>query len=138
MELLEKIKEFERKKKVLIDELRENIGEYLRPVFEMHPETKCFAFTAYTPYFNDGDTCTYNVHVDYPWINDDDIYETGYTFPYSRKAGHVLTDLEKQVDRFLEIFQSIPSDFYLDIFGDHVLIKFWNDGTVVVSEYEHD
>lgn len=37
-------------------------------LFEKYPLLEQISFTAYTPYFNDGDECVYSAHTDYPEI----------------------------------------------------------------------
>src|ERR1700678_1132834 len=44
-------------------------------LFTKHPEMTSFRLKAYTPYFNDGDSCTYSVHLDEPYIKEQDSYE---------------------------------------------------------------
>ena len=42
-------------------------------LFEQHPVLTSFSWTQYTPYFNDGDECTFSANIDYPLVNG--IYE---------------------------------------------------------------
>lgn len=50
------------------DTLRKVTAEQLLPAFadalRKVPEVKCLTWTQYTPYFNDGEPCTFGVHVD--------------------------------------------------------------------------
>lgn len=43
--------------------------EGVKELFELHPLLDSFGFTAYSPYFNDGDECTFSALTDYPYIN---------------------------------------------------------------------
>lgn len=36
--------------------------EYFKPLFEKYPDLESFSWTQYTPYFNDGDSCTFGTH----------------------------------------------------------------------------
>lgn len=48
--------------------------EGVKELFELHPLLDSFGFTAYSPYFNDGDACTFSAHTDSPYINGYDEY----------------------------------------------------------------
>lgn len=51
----------EEQKKVLRNELEPAFREVFDDYFAKHPEVEAIKFRAYTPYFNDGDTCTFSV-----------------------------------------------------------------------------
>jgi hypothetical protein len=52
-------------KKQVQKELQAEFSGALTELFDAYPFVKSVSFTAYTPFFNDGDTCEYNVHHDY-------------------------------------------------------------------------
>jgi len=62
----ERIKEL---KKQVQKELQAEFTGALAELFDAYPFVKSVSFTAYTPFFNDGDTCEYNVHHDYCQFN---------------------------------------------------------------------
>jgi hypothetical protein len=71
--VLEKIKAelaaFEEKKKAMLAEIQKEFPGMFVDLFKQAPKLKSFGWTQYTPYFNDGDTCEFSVHLDYPLIN---------------------------------------------------------------------
>lgn len=71
--ILEKIKAelaaFEEKKKAMLAEIQKEFPTMFVDLFKQAPKLKSFGWTQYTPYFNDGDTCEFGVHMDYPYIN---------------------------------------------------------------------
>jgi hypothetical protein len=73
MTTLEKIKNeleaFEQKKKVFVEELRKEFPTMFKELFEKNPRIESIGWTQYTPYFNDGDECTFSVHTDNLNIN---------------------------------------------------------------------
>lgn len=73
MEILEKIKtqiaEFDAKRKDLLASLKNEFAPMVAPLFEKHPKIKSFQWNQYTPYFNDGEECTFSVNIDYPTVN---------------------------------------------------------------------
>lgn len=68
----ERIKEL---KKQVQKELQAEFSGALTELFDAYPFVKSLSFTAYTPFFNDGDTCEYNVHHDNCEFNGYDEYE---------------------------------------------------------------
>jgi hypothetical protein len=125
----------------------------LRPLLEGflkdHPSIESLKWRQYTPYFNDGDTCTFGVHELYARIVDsaDDIgdYEDGYvSIPGSssnyfaesgfaecggtRELAGILNDLESALQS--------NEEACLAAFGDHVEVTVARDG-IEVEEYSH-
>lgn len=49
-------------KKQMMEELRKDFHGALVELFDEYPFVKAVHFTAYTPYFNDGDECTFSSH----------------------------------------------------------------------------
>jgi len=56
-------------KKQVQKELQAEFNGALAELFDAYPFVKSVSFAAYTPYFNDGDTCEYSVHHDYCQFN---------------------------------------------------------------------
>ncbi len=99
-------------------------------LFDNNPKLKSFGFTAYTPYFNDGDECTYSAHTDYPDING----ESYDNFAYSKTENKELISLAEIVTEFLRQFDD---DVYQEIIGNHVKVTITKDG-IETEDYEHD
>jgi hypothetical protein len=156
MTVVEKIqaelKVFEEKKKALVEELRKEFPTMFNELFEQSARIDSFTWRQYTPYFNDGDTCEFGVYADDPNINDEDIYDIEwYDWKYKyhlrgdKEYANLLTDnpnidlVECQlVDDFTKVIEGIPVDFLKDLFGDHCLVTIHRDGSIDVTEYEHD
>jgi hypothetical protein len=62
-------------KKQVQKELQAEFSGALNELFDTYPFVKSLSFTAYTPFFNDGDTCEYNVHHDNCEFNGYDEYK---------------------------------------------------------------
>jgi hypothetical protein len=58
-------------------------------IFNKYPEIKCFGWTQYTPYFNDGEPCYFRANTSYPHING---YESGYDGATQDTWGYYGTD----------------------------------------------
>jgi hypothetical protein len=133
MEIVEKIKAemavFDEKRKALAAELQKNFPELFKEFFAKHAWVESFKWRQYTPYFNDGDECTFGVRQDY---DDIDINEVNHWDDDKREE-------RKPVYKELsDILTSVPEEFYKDLFGDHVEVLINRDGTVETDEYDHD
>lgn len=74
--ILERIKRevlnFKKKKEALVAELRQEFPKLITPLMEQSNFIENISWTQYTPYFNDGDTCTFGVNTDYLNVNGED------------------------------------------------------------------
>lgn len=156
MNTLEKIKSefaaFEEKKKSFVEELRKEFPTIFKELFDKSEKIESFGWKQYTPYFNDGDVCYFNVYCDDPYINGEYIDECDwydwrirYYLRGDEKYANLLTekpnlDVEtyKLIDEFKDVINSIPEEILKDLFGDHVSITIYKDGRVNVEQYEHD
>jgi hypothetical protein len=98
-----------------------------KALFAEYADLESFSWTQYTPYFNDGDSCTFSVNRDWGMkVNGEDI-PSSYQKD-KRKPVH------EAVSAFLDVFDD--DDLY-DMFEDHVRITVTKDGTETES-YDHD
>lgn len=149
-EIIEKIKQeladFNEKKQAMIGELRRKFPELFKHLFGKSNKIDSISWTQYTPYFNDGDSCEFGVYNDNLYINgeydDPAWYSWRSEYPEYHEElsekGKVDLDECQIVRDFKEILQSIPDEFYEDLFGDHVMVTIFKDGRVEVEEYSHD
>ena len=96
-------------------------------LFESQPDLQSFSWTQYTPYWNDGDVCTFGANIEDPGINGSDPYDDD-----------VDQKLSVAVFEFLSAFSEESLE---DMFGDHceITVKRTNGKpNVTVDEYEHD
>lgn len=156
MEILEKIKIeleiFNKKKLDLLEQLRTEFAPMFKPLFEKSKIIDSVSWTQYTPYFNDGDSCEFGVYNDDLYINgeySDDLDWFDYRIKYHLKGDKAYKNLLIEnpninieecniVEEFKDILGSVPEEFYEDLFGDHVQVTINRDGTISVSEYDHD
>lgn len=147
--LLEKRQEFSKVAK-------EALTEGAKTVFDSHPVLEKFGWNQYTPYFNDGDACTFSVYSDCPDLNgenyDDLHYQTKEWCSESRKyvdkrentfkgtpeEFEAVKNLMAAGDSVKAFLTQFDDDLLKDIFGDHVTVTINRDGTVETDHYEHD
>lgn len=133
-------------KKAYDDKLRKEgeaaVKEAFKDLFEKFPELELIWWTQYTPYFNDGDVCTFRVNEFYSVFSDptDPEGETDYNDDYNdtwslksakdprkKKIGKAVEELENE----------LPRDVMLSVFDDHVKVVANRKG-FTVHDYEHD
>ncbi len=127
-ELIEKKRALEEQMKAIRKEFKEKgksiIVAVLTPVFEKFPAVRAIQWPQYTPYFNDGDSCTFSSHHDYPNVQleeDGDFEEAG-----------------EESDAISEALAPFTDDDMEAIFGDHKEVTIKRDGSVEVDSYDHD
>lgn len=113
--------EIEKLKETLINKTEELFKEGCKELFKKYPSLICFHWTGFTPYFNDGEPCTFiSNHCYFDLDLDDDEFEEA---------------INKDVKNFLSNFDD---DDMLIMFGDHVSVVVGKD-TIEVQEYsDHD
>jgi len=67
--LKQKKAEIQALRKQMQEESNKIFGELTKEFFDENPKLESFAWTQYTPYFNDGDTCEFQANTDYIYVN---------------------------------------------------------------------
>jgi hypothetical protein len=115
------VNEIKALKKELTQKAKDSLLVCLKELFEQHPEVKTLQFAAYTPYFNDGDECTFSCDADYATINEDEVEEVS----------------DDVADVFRSALAQLDDDTWMDIVGDHALVTITPQG-INVAEYDHE
>ena len=159
-EMIAEIKEKQAEIKRLQKELQEKSSKIFlssfKKLFEETPKLKSFAWTQYTPYFNDGDTCHFSANTDYLIINGDHEDDASWSQEkkviswgtYNREKrvyeGRIEQDnpdydkeLSEAVDKVKQFLSLFDDNFYQTQFGDHVMITVTENG-IDTEDYEHD
>lgn len=151
MQILDNIKKelkaFEEKRAEMVKTLQVEFPKLLTPLFEKSKLIESVGWRQYTPYFNDGDECIFGVRQDDLQVNGEEQdempwYDWRYFSDRYKKELDGNTEINPEemqvVKEFSEVLQSIPEDFYKDLFGDHVEVTVHRDGRIDVEEYDHD
>jgi hypothetical protein len=135
--------------------------EGVKELFELHPSLDSFGFKAYSPYFNDGEECTFSALTDYPYINgfDDDgssmkkhfepregdsnIWKKISHWDYSKGyQNRVWVDGDAELDAMVkdvkEFLSSFDNDVWEDLIGNHVIVRISKDGIETEDYSDHD
>jgi|SRR5690606_7729253 len=164
-----KIAELKAKYQAIKKEMEENGKSALKEVFsiffEKHPEIKGIVWTQYTPYFNDGEACTFSVGSPHfkihpkklsimdPEIRKEffryskeeeytedpfaDTYKQCYLYALKRKKNKTPEE-QALVDDSKDIIEAFSLDeIFESVFGDHVKVIASKKG-FKIEEYEHD
>lgn len=133
-ELLAKKEELEAQLEKLNNEFTEvaktKFGEWAKDLFGRYPGLEQITWTAYTPYFNDGDPCYFRSCHTYASINSDECEE----FDRENFTEEEADKLEKEIYEFMSKFSDEDME---RLFGDHVKVTLTKNG-VDVDEYDHD
>ena len=121
-----------------------NLKAAFREFFEKHPEVKEVVWNQYTPYFNDGETCTFGVNdwaLKIDGVKSTDKYsdDTDYVGPYDMREAIGLTPNTSAVLKqdVSALFDLAGNEVMELVFGDHAKVVASPDG-FNVEEYEHD
>ena len=133
-----KIKEARKAAKAVVKTL---FSEMSTHVFSQFPTLKSFGWTQYTPYFNDGDPCTFRSHSSYPsmtFLVDgvEENFDTDYgdDDPENPKTSE---ELRNNVEEALKVFFKDFDEEDLEDFGEGKVVV-TRDGKIDVEDYDHD
>jgi hypothetical protein len=154
--LREKQEEIKKLKEEMLEASNKIFTDLTKTIFEDHPKLESFGWSQYTPYFNDGETCTFSANTDYIYINGESIDESDWinetkitnygTWNREKREYEGRTelpnldydkDLVSASDEIREFLSNFDEDFFMSQFGDHAEITITAEG-VSVDEYEHD
>jgi hypothetical protein len=142
--------------KIASDAFKELTAEF----FEGQPDIVSFGWTQYTPYWNDGESCTFSANTEYPIVTFK--AKDGKVIRYDENCGTLnevntavtdgdiefseddeiemepyddeLSKHAKAVSKFLSVFDE---DDLETMFGDHARVTVTRKGTST-DEYEHE
>ncbi len=146
---LKKLKEdYETKKKELFAEMKVKFVEHSKALFDKYPLMMSFGMPCYTPYFNDGEPCTWEMNDDSEQIYVNDIQgcwaddhaeeeDKAWMFKQKRHGKVTYYSQGPVYDDCADFFGNLPEDFYEDAFKEG-LITIYRDGTIKVKNYDHD
>jgi hypothetical protein len=105
----------------------------LKPIFKKYPKINAIGWNQYTPYFNDGEECEFEVHEPaVAWDTDEiDYYEevNWYSTPGLRETyQRLLCEIRAVVNQWSDELKK-------SLFGDHVEIVFRRDPTSLLKLY---
>ena len=116
---LERIKNQIAKLEAERDREAENYSKkQFKQLFKDHKDLECFSWVQYTPYWNDGDTCTFSVYNEEIDINDEEnvsTYGVGSVLEKT-KDKRSFNKAMKDIDKRIEEYKKNKWDFkYLEV-----------------------
>lgn len=137
------------------EEVIQNFGKDVfysatKELFENNPKLTSFAWSQYTPYFNDDEECTFGVSRYFYKINQTDesldVWSMDrwnnpeYNYApdpkyYNCDSIDELISIATGINKVLDLF--VDADLKM-IFGDHVSITVFRDGQIDIDSYDHD
>jgi hypothetical protein len=146
MNRFEEIKKLQKELKAKILAIgKDGINDFFKPVFDANPSIEKIRWKQYTPYFNDGDACVFNVYdATVQLIGGDETggdCDDGFLDEYHFNLNYADTNEEKKKIAALNVtwdFKLPDEDILQQIFGDHTEVTVNRDGTIEQEDYEHD
>lgn len=144
-------------------EIREGFFDYIETTLSeilQNVELDSISWTAYTPYFNDGDACIYRIGCDFVWEHKPYVKNLWmYQHIHTKLHGGSLSSTQKEIVNELEqlpkekfdknymlfltlrsastFINSLDTELFLMTFGDHKHFTF-SKGVLTVDDYEHE
>ena len=138
MSVMTKYTEAKKKMKAALEQanaiVKEAFLEASNEVFNKYPNIESFSWTQYTPYFNDGDECTFSAQTEYPQLTFTDGTEIDINYGEGDADAEVVAKEIAAVKTFLAQFDE--SD-YEEMFGDHVRVVVSRKGAKIEG-FNHD
>lgn len=159
------IASFESLQKNFMEQAQSALKVEFAKFFELYPEINVIQWTQYTPYFNDGDECTFRVndiytgfvkedslddisdygefegHLENGWTNSS--WSTKYIVESMREYDPDITvaRANEVAEACVQLNKLVGGDAMEDVcravFGDHVRVRATKDG-FDIQEYEHE
>lgn len=136
-------------KKEIKENGKEALKEAFAAFFDKNPQCKALRWRQYTPYFNDGDSCTFSVRdaevsMDFT-AEDAGDYEDGfdsYSNYYDERGKYADISREsieawKKATRDADELVGCDEELFEMVFGDHVEVTATREGFDIDS-YDHD
>jgi hypothetical protein len=98
------------------------LAQNFKELFEKYPKLETISWSQYTPYFNDGEECTFRSNHKYADIEGIDYNDKEYEI------------IEKELQDFMGQFDD---ELLCNLFGDHVQLVVSKEG-ISVEDYDHE
>lgn len=134
---------------------RDGFAQQTKALFDKWPALKSISWPQYTPYFNDGEECTFSARTDDPDLNGFDEYgdkargmeldgdnlwlKSKRTIGYSPERDNPDYDPEAKrcVAEVKALLKEFDDDVYEELFDNHVRVTITREG-ITTEEYEHE
>lgn len=130
-------------KAIMVAEAKDLFNNVVKDLFEEFPAMNNFSWTQYTPYFNDGDSCSFGVNseADINGISSGEIHQAWLYRDWQKKVTNSPAsnpELIPAKEAVQELLEAAPSEMLEFIFGDHMRVTIYRDGTLEAEEYSHE
>jgi len=115
----------------MIKQTQDSVRELAQDLFSKYSTLDSFSWVQYTPYFNDGEECHFQVISDLGYIT----ISGSDDWPEDPTERSPWRDVSQAVEYLIDGFDS---DMLRDIYGDHAKVTINRNGTATVEEYDHE
>ena len=108
------------------------VGTLIKEFLEKHEDVKAVSWAQYTPYFNDGDSCTFNnSEPELLYLDEEDYYDS-YCLGEKVELKHLRDDFKE----LCSLLRRVDRDAYETAFGDHCRVSmFRGEDDFSVDDY---
>lgn len=135
------VKNREQARREQLEEDKKEFFGVIKQLFDEHPELKAIRWRQCTPYFNDGEPCTFGIGELFVQLFGSEIDEDGGDYEDGFSSTYYIRDtngkLKEDVDAIESLMRSCE-DAIEDIFGDGVTVTIERDKEPYTEEYSHD
>ena len=138
MSVMTKYTEAKKKMKAALEQanaiVKEAFLEAYNEVFKKYPNIESFSWTQYTPYFNDGDECTFSAQTEYPQLTFTDGTEIDINY---ESGDDMRCEVAKEIAAVETLLAQFDESDYKEMFGDHVRVVVSRKGAKIKG-FDHD
>ena len=138
MSVMTKYTEAKKKMKAALEQanaiVKEAFLEASNEVFNKYPNIESFSWTQYTPYFNDGDECTFSAQTEYPQLTFTDGTEIDINY---ESGDDMRCEVAKEIAAVETLLAQFDESDYKEMFGDHVRVVVSRKGAKIEG-YDHE
>lgn len=135
------LKKYKKAKSVMVKEVSELLITEILEIARSVKGLESIRWKQYTPYFNDGEACTFRVNdPEYKFEDDDESgdYEDGYVDTWDLEKKHPA--VAKELDKISKLIcDNDIEEILMNLYDDHAEVTIdVKTGKVSTNEYSHD
>lgn len=127
--------------------------EAFKEFFKNTPEATVVGWRQATPYFNDGEPCEFSCYAEYAFVSNATDYDSIQYGEYDGDDEETVwiedpdygdcneelipQHVHDNAESLRRLLSKVSEDIYLDMFGDHVIVRATREGFDVTT-YDHD
>jgi hypothetical protein len=120
-------------KKQMEETAKTAFADMAKEFFDANPTVLAFGWTQYTPYWNDGDVCTFRAQTDYPTVT---MLVDGQALTYDENRGEITDNDGEEIrtaENWKRVFEGMRDAKVSSIYSDGKTVTLSPEGTVMID-----